>query len=125
VPGRCLSKLLVERTSPSRIRFKSKRGLGGRPDWTVYSQIRFPLGDAPAFVNSQSFMNWGDCNHTGRSSHGRTKGAPYHCRVNDLPLVFEYDPASFVLTIFGRIRAGTAYGNTEVANRFRGMFFAF
>jgi hypothetical protein len=38
--------------------------------------------------------------------------------------VFEFDPASFVLTSFGRIRGGTAYGDGELANRFRGMFFA-
>ena len=31
------------------------RGLGGRPDRTVYAGIRFPLGDAPAFANSQVF----------------------------------------------------------------------
>jgi hypothetical protein len=32
------------------------RGLDGRPDITVYSQIRFPLAKAPAFVNSQMFQ---------------------------------------------------------------------
>ncbi len=31
------------------------RRLGGRVDWTVYSQIRFPVEKAPAFVRSQSF----------------------------------------------------------------------
>ena len=44
--------------------------------------------------------------------------------VDDLPTVFEFDPASFVLTSFGRIRGGTAYGDTDLADRFRGMFFA-
>jgi hypothetical protein len=44
--------------------------------------------------------------------------------VDDLPTVFEFDPASFVLTSFGRIRGGTAYGDGELADRFRGMFFA-
>ena len=44
--------------------------------------------------------------------------------VDGLPTVFEFDPASFVLTTFGRIRAGTAYGDGELADRFRGMFFA-
>src|SRR5262249_24590991 len=33
------------------------RGQSGRADFTVYSQIRFPLEKAPAFANSQSFMN--------------------------------------------------------------------
>jgi hypothetical protein len=44
--------------------------------------------------------------------------------VDDLPTVFEFDAASFVLTSFARIRGGTAYGDTELANHFRGMFFA-
>jgi hypothetical protein len=44
--------------------------------------------------------------------------------VDDLPTVLEFDPASFVLTSFGRIRGGTAYGDSELADRFRGMFFA-
>ena len=44
--------------------------------------------------------------------------------VDGLPTVFEFDPASFVLTSFGRIRGGTAYGDGELADRFRGMFFA-
>jgi hypothetical protein len=33
------------------------RGQGGHPDFNAYSQIRFPLQKAPAFVNSQSFRN--------------------------------------------------------------------
>ncbi len=33
------------------------RKQGGRPDFTAYSQIRFPLEKAPAFVRSQSLRN--------------------------------------------------------------------
>lgn len=44
--------------------------------------------------------------------------------VDDLPTVFEFDAASFVLTSFARNRGGTAYGDTELANHFRGTFFA-
>jgi hypothetical protein len=33
------------------------RGQGGRVDYTVYSQIRFPLAEAPAYANSQMFQN--------------------------------------------------------------------
>ena len=33
------------------------RKQGGRADFTAYSQIRFPLQKAPAFVHSQSFRN--------------------------------------------------------------------
>ena len=65
------------------------RGQGGHEDLTVYSQIRFPIEKAPAFANSQSFMNWGDCNLTGRVSFAPTKGDQYRCKRNDKPLVFD------------------------------------
>jgi uncharacterized protein (TIGR03083 family) len=44
--------------------------------------------------------------------------------VEDLPAVFEFDPASLVLTAFGRARAGTAYGDLGAANRYRSLFFS-
>lgn len=44
--------------------------------------------------------------------------------VESLPTVFEFDPASFVLTTYDRIRAGTAYGDVEPAGRLPGIFFA-
>lgn len=59
------------------------RGNGGRNDDTVYSRIRFPFADAPAFANSQAFMNYGSCDATGRLSAGTVGGvAAYRCRVN-------------------------------------------
>ncbi len=71
-----------------------KRG-AGRADYTVYSKIRFPIADAPAFANSQSFMNWGDCDHTGRVSMGRSsKTAAYRCRVSGQPLVMDESAAA-------------------------------
>jgi hypothetical protein len=64
--------------------------LNGRADRTVYADLRFPMREAPAFANSQSFNNWGDCDFTGRSPHRvRAKGAPYVCKVNGRPLVFD------------------------------------
>ncbi len=68
-----------------------KKDLGGRPDYTVYAHLRFPLKDAPDFANSQSFNNWGDCDFTGRAWAGRRSGkrAPYSCKVNGRPLVFD------------------------------------
>ncbi|MEX2036264.1 MAG: M23 family peptidase, partial [Xanthobacteraceae bacterium] len=33
------------------------RGNSGRADYTVYSQIRFPLADAPAYANTHMFQN--------------------------------------------------------------------
>jgi hypothetical protein len=60
--------------------FKNK---GGTVDYTVFSRIRFPLARAPAFANSQSFMNAGDCESTGWLGAGMRDGvAAYRCRVN-------------------------------------------
>src|SRR5262245_9588246 len=67
--------------------FQGKRGVA---DYTVYSKIRFPLRDAPAFANSQSFMNWGNCDATGRMGAGlRGKVAAYRCRVNSRQLIWD------------------------------------
>jgi hypothetical protein len=64
------------------------RGKTGVADYTVYSKIRFPMADAPAFANSQSFMNWGNCEATGRLSAGmRGRAEAYRCRVNSQPLI--------------------------------------
>ncbi|HET7805072.1 MAG TPA: peptidoglycan DD-metalloendopeptidase family protein [Pseudolabrys sp.] len=65
-----------------------KKDIGGRGDYTVYARLRFPLRNAPAFANSQSFNNWGDCDFTGRSVRPRRKDQPYACKVNGRPLVF-------------------------------------
>jgi uncharacterized protein (TIGR03083 family) len=37
--------------------------------------------------------------------------------------VIEFDPASLVLTAFGRTRSGTPYGDKDAARRFAGLFF--
>jgi hypothetical protein len=64
------------------------RGHPGRADYTVYSKIRFPLPETPAFANSQSFNHWGDCDQTGRVSLGALgKTALYRCRVNGQLLI--------------------------------------
>lgn len=67
-----------------------KPDLGGRADYTVYGNLRFPLKSAPAFANSQSFNNWGNCDTVGRSPRrlGK-KGMRYRCKVNDRTLVFD------------------------------------
>lgn len=65
------------------------KGRGGVVDRSVYGTIRFPLADVPAFVNSQSFMHWGNCDMTGRVGWRSTKGAPYRCSVNRKPLTFD------------------------------------
>jgi uncharacterized protein (TIGR03083 family) len=42
--------------------------------------------------------------------------------VSDLPVVFDFDPASLVLTAYGRIHGGAAYGDPELADRYRSLF---
>jgi hypothetical protein len=43
--------------------------------------------------------------------------------VEGLPDVIEFDPASFVLTAYGRTNAGTYRGDREVLDRFCNLFF--
>lgn len=63
---------------------------GGVADYTVYSKIRFPMADAPAFANSQSFMNWGDCEASGRYGMGTRGGiGAYRCRAGGQTLVWD------------------------------------
>ncbi len=67
-PARIVEPLAIERPvepspdftyhPPGRLlRDTGFRGAGGKADSTVYSQIRFPLAEAPAFVNSQLFQS--------------------------------------------------------------------
>jgi murein DD-endopeptidase MepM/ murein hydrolase activator NlpD len=71
--------------------------LPGRADYHVYSaDMRFPIANAPGYVISQSFMPWGDCYRKGTVGRMGRKGAPYRCKVNDKPLVFdESSPQNF------------------------------
>jgi uncharacterized protein (TIGR03083 family) len=43
--------------------------------------------------------------------------------IDDLPLVIEFDAASFVLTAFGRINGGTARGDRALADDYCNLFF--
>ncbi len=43
--------------------------------------------------------------------------------ISDLPAVIEFDPASLVLTAFGRINGGTVSGDTALADRFLNLFY--
>jgi hypothetical protein len=71
--------------------FKRK---GGVADYTVYSKIRFPIAEAPAFANSQSFMNWGNCEATGRSGAGTRNGVgAYRCRLSGQTLIWDESAA--------------------------------
>jgi hypothetical protein len=56
--------------------------------------MRFPLADAPAFANSQSFMNWGNCDATGRDGAGSRDGVgAYRCRVSGQTLIWDESAA--------------------------------
>lgn len=50
-------------------------------------------------------------------------GMTYEPGTDDAQVVLDFDPASLVLTAFGRSRAGTAYGDLDAARRFAGLFF--
>ena len=54
-----LSPDFTYRPSGDIIANSGGRKQGGHVDWTAYSQIRFPLEKAPAFVRSQSFARRG------------------------------------------------------------------
>jgi hypothetical protein len=71
--------------------------LPGRADYHVYSpDMRFPIANAPGYVISQSFMPWGDCYRKGTVGRMGRKDAPYRCKVNSKPLVFnESAPQNF------------------------------
>jgi uncharacterized protein (TIGR03083 family) len=43
--------------------------------------------------------------------------------VAELPAVIDFDPASFVLTAYGRMNAGTIHGDQELAHQFLASFF--
>jgi uncharacterized protein (TIGR03083 family) len=52
-----------------------------------------------------------------------SEGMSYELGSDDAPVVIDFDPASLVLTAFGRVRSGTPYGDTDAARRFAGLFF--
>ncbi len=85
------------------------RRKGGVADYTVYSRMRFPIAEAPAFANSQSFMNWGNCEATGRTGAGKLDGvSTYRCRVSGQTLSRTNRPAQTTPIHGGIISASTA-----------------
>jgi uncharacterized protein (TIGR03083 family) len=51
------------------------------------------------------------------------EGMAYEAGSDDAPVLLDFDPASLVLTAFGRARSGTPYGDLDAARRFAGLFF--
>lgn len=78
-PSRVVEPLAIERPTERSPTFSYHRpgrllpdtgfrSQGGRVDTTVYSQIRFPLADAPAFANSQMFQKRNRPLHPGQEA---------------------------------------------------------
>ena len=51
------------------------------------------------------------------------EGMTYEPGSDDAPVLLDFDPASLVLTAFGRARSGTPYGDLDAARRYAGLFF--
>jgi uncharacterized protein (TIGR03083 family) len=102
-------------------------------------------GDTADFLAPIMFILWqattvpdrigGEPLRAGVRVSGRNAGT-WHVTVSDsgyvyervaddtaeLPVMFEFDPGSLVLTAYGRINGGTAYGDTALADRYRSLF---
>ncbi len=61
----------------------------GMPDYTVYAKITFPMSAGACVRELAIVPHAGNCDFTGRTSASSKKGAPYRCKVNDKPLVFD------------------------------------
>jgi hypothetical protein len=52
------------------------------------------------------------------------EGLAYNAEsIDGLPTVIDFDPASFVLTAYGRMNAGTVHGDRELGHEFLAGFF--
>ena len=71
---------------------------GAKAAWRTTPSIRrsvFRSPTAPAFANSQSFMNWGNCEATGRYGAGKLDGvSAYRCRVSGQTLISDESAAA-------------------------------
>jgi uncharacterized protein (TIGR03083 family) len=81
------------------------------------------LGDEPLEVGVRVSGRNGGAWRVGVTEGGYTY-EPLAGDGADLPVVFDFDPASLVLTAYGRISGGTAYGDPEIADRYRNLFHA-
>jgi hypothetical protein len=70
-------------------------------------------------IRITSGENAGDTKYT--VSPDGVAGSPES--IDDLAVVIEFDPASFVLTAYGRTNAGTIHGDRALAHRFLGSFY--
>jgi uncharacterized protein (TIGR03083 family) len=119
----------------------------GVHSWDVREGLQLPhfLGaDASDMLVPFMFVLWQATTDTSRLQGGDLdvavrvsgrNGGTYRVRVSgegmtyepgseDAPTLLDFDPASLVLTAFGRARSGTAYGDLDAARRFAGLFFS-
>jgi len=87
--------------------------------WTATSVIPPDTAPFEVGVRITSGENAGDtkiaCGPEGLSCSAES--------VDGLPVVIDFDPASFVLTAYGRMNAGTIHGDQQLAHRFLAGFF--
>jgi uncharacterized protein (TIGR03083 family) len=114
--------------------------------WDIREGLRMPhflSADAADLLVPWMFVLWQATTDTSRLKGGDLdvavrvsgrNGGTYRVRVNDqgmtyepgsddAPILLDFDPASLVLTAFGRARSGTPYGDIDQARRFAGLFF--
>jgi hypothetical protein len=68
---------------------KDNKEFRGSAEYIVYSDIRFPVRQAPSFANSQEFLHRGNC-YAGEKFHdGRKIRDPYNCPHATKTLLFD------------------------------------
>jgi len=87
--------------------------------WTATAQLGPDTRPMELGVRITSGENAGDT-HLTVGPDGLTTSAD---SIADVPTVIDFDPASFVLTAYGRMNAGTVHGDRELGHEFLDSFF--
>lgn len=87
--------------------------------WTATAKVGPDTKPMELGVRITSGENAGDT-HITVSPEGLTTSAD---SIAGVPTVIEFDPASFVLTAYGRMNAGTVHGDRELGHTFLDGFF--
>jgi uncharacterized protein (TIGR03083 family) len=119
----------------------------GVHSWDVREGLEMPhflSADAADLLVPFMFLLWQATTDTARLEGGDLdvavrvsgrNGGTYRVKVTEEGMTYEpgsdegtaavldFDPASLVLTAFGRARSGTPYGDLDAARRFAGLFF--
>jgi uncharacterized protein (TIGR03083 family) len=87
--------------------------------WTATAKLGPDTKPMELGVRILSGENAGET-HISVSPEGLTTSAE---SIADVPTVIDFDPASFVLTAYGRMNAGTVHGDRELGHEFLDGFF--